>query len=97
MPDPKIKVFENRFTTGNAITILIMLATVTAGWTRMEAALADHERRILEAEQEVKEIVRDQRGFEQSFAGLRSDMKHVIAEVSRTRQTVERLDRERKQ
>lgn len=82
------------FSRGNVLTIVLLLCSLAAGWTRMEVALTDHERRIEDSEAELKEVRRDQRGFEAGFAGLRSDMKHLLSEVSRTRQTIERLERE---
>ena len=80
---------------GNLLTIALLLCSLVAGWTRMEAALADHERRIEDGEKNLKEVLRDQRNFEAGFSGLHSDVKHLLAEVSRTPQTIECLEHER--
>lgn len=96
MADQRKGMFQASFSLGNLVVLGTMIASLAVGWSRLETGLAHHDDRITETEQELKELRRDQRGFETSVAGLRSDMKHLLTEMARTRETIERLERERR-
>ena len=97
MAEAKARWIQPGISMGNVVTIVVLICSLALGWGRMESALGDHERRILAGEEERKEMRKAQSDFSAGFAELRADMRHVLTEVSRTRQTVERLDRERRQ
>ncbi|EFO30915.1 hypothetical protein TRICHSKD4_4515 [Roseibium sp. TrichSKD4] len=97
MAEQKARLIQPGISVGNVVTILIMLCSLALGWGRMESALGDHERRILAGETERKEMRKAQSDFSTGFAELRADMRHVLTEVSRMRQTVERIECERRQ
>ncbi len=96
MAEARHKWIQPGISMGNVIVLVTMVAGLAAGWGRLEAGLSNHDRRITENASDVKEIQRDLRPLSTELTEIRSDMKYLIQEVGRTRQTLERLDRERR-
>lgn len=95
MAEQKSKWIQPGISMGNVIVLVTMVAGLAAGWGRLEAGLSSHDKRITENASDVKEIQRDLRPLSTGLTEIRSDMKYLIQEVGRMRQTVERLNRER--
>lgn len=97
MAEQKTRWIQPGVSVGNLIVLVSMLIGLAMGWARMESALGEHERRIGENASEVKELRQEQRTFSMGFAELKTDLRHLLDEMSRTRQALERLERERRE
>jgi len=97
MTAPKSRWIQPGISVGNLIVLGSMLIGLATSWTTMQSALGEHERRITENADELKELRREQHTFSMGFAELRADMRHLLEEVSRTRKALEQLERERRQ
>mgnify|MGYP001627520647 CR=1 FL=1 len=77
----------------NMLTILAMFAAAVSGWADMKARIEQQDRRLTAAEAELKDQRRETFAVTTSVTELRSDIKHLLDEMARTRAAIERMNR----
>lgn len=85
-----MQVNGHKFSLGNVLTILGMLAAIGASWATLSADNADTKRRVTVVEERQKE---DRREIKQSVKETQQDVKDVKNDVQQIRIMLERMQR----